>query len=327
VKQANVALFVPHLGCPHRCSFCDQNTVSGAQTLPTPQDVRDACRTALAHRAAARLELAFFGGSFTAVDAPYREALLDAAQEFLGRGIDGIRVSTRPDAADDAILAHIKRRGVCAVELGAQSMDDDVLRKNLRGHTAQDVREASARVLAQGMELGLQMMIGLDGEQETGAEETARALIACRPDTVRIYPTLVLKNTQLAERMHRGLYRPLSLAQAVERTARVMEMFERQNIRIIRVGLHQSDALARGVVAGPAHPAFRELCESRLMLERLLAQVACRPPGRLTVSVRPQDVSRMIGQRRQNAAALAERGFALSVRPDALAKPLYPRAE
>lgn len=327
MKHANVALFIPHLGCPHRCSFCDQHAISGARSVPTPQDVRRACSAAVAHRTADRLELAFFGGSFTCVDETIREALLDAAQEFLGRGIDAIRISTRPDAVGDAMLAHLKRRGVGAVELGAQSMDDAVLKKNLRGHTAQTVREGAARVREHGFELGLQMMIGLDGESGRGAEETARALCACRPDTARIYPALVLKNTALAERMKQGRYRPLSLDEAVGQAARAYEIFERERVRVIRMGLHHTETLAEEVLAGPVHPAFGELCLSRLMLDRLLARAQGRPPGRLTVSVHPQDVSRMNGQRRCNAVALGKMGYTLCVQPNASAAPLHPELQ
>lgn len=316
-RHGNLAVFVPHIGCPHRCSFCDQRIISGAQNAPTPQDVTALCESALAKNASRELELAFFGGSFTAIDRDYMCALLEAAGAFVGKGICGIRLSTRPDAVGEEMLSLLKRYPVTAIELGAQSMNDAVLLKNERGHTAQDVVDASARIRRFGFELGLQMMIGLDGETERDSEDTAQKLIACQPDTVRIYPALVLKGTELAKRLASGEYCPLTLQEGVKRTARVMELFEEKNsnIRIIRVGLHPSRELEQKVEAGPYHPAFRELCESRLMLGRLLRALEGVPAGDITVGVHPQDISRMTGQHRCNLTALAELGFSARVTP------------
>lgn len=323
-KHGNLAVFVPHIGCPHRCSFCDQRIISGAKNTPTPQDVTALCESALQKVPDRELELAFFGGSFTAIGYGYMCALLDAASKFVGKGLCGIRLSTRPDAVGEAMLTLLKTYPVTAIELGAQSMNDLVLTKNERGHTAQDVVDASARIRRFGFELGLQMMIGLDGETERDAEDTARALIACRPDTVRIYPALVIKGTELANRLAAGKYKALTLEEGIRRTARVMELFEGTDIRIIRVGLHPSKELEEKLVVGPYHPAFRELCESRLMLSRLLPQLERAPRGKITVGVHPQDFSRMTGQRRQNLTALAERGFEVRVVPVAMAIRLHP---
>ena len=316
-KHGNLAVFVPHIGCPHRCSFCNQTIISGAQTAPTPQDVAALCRSALEKASGRELELAFFGGSFTAIDRAYMCALLEAASAFVGKGIGGIRLSTRPDAVDEEMLALLKTYPVTAIELGAQSMNDAVLVKNERGHTAQDVTDAATRIRRFGFELGLQMMIGLDGETEYDTYDTARKLIACKPDTVRIYPTLVLKGTALAKRLDAGEYQPLTLEEGIQRTARVMELFEEMDsdIRIIRVGLHPSQELEQKLLAGPYHPAFRELCDSRLMLRRLLEMLENVPRGCITVGVHPQDISRMTGQHRQNLVALAERGFSARVQP------------
>lgn len=316
-KHGNLAVFVPHIGCPHRCSFCDQRIISGAQNAPTPQDVAAICESALAQNTGRELELAFFGGSFTAIDRDYMCALLDAASAFVGKGICGIRLSTRPDVVEEEMLSLLKTYPVTAIELGAQSMNDAVLLKNERGHTAQNVIDASARIRHFGFELGLQMMIGLDGETEQDSVDTALRLIACQPDTVRIYPALVLKGTELAKRLEMGKYRPLTLEEGIQRTARVMELFEEKNsnIRIIRVGLHPSKELEQKLVAGPYHPAFRELCESRLMLGRLFRVLESVPKGKITVGVNPQDISRMTGQHRQNLTALAELGFSVRVMP------------
>ncbi|KAF5030497.1 hypothetical protein DSECCO2_637510 [anaerobic digester metagenome] len=203
-------------------------------------------------------------------------------------------------------------------------MNDAVLALNERGHTVQDVIDASVRIRRFGFELGLQMMLGLDGETEQDAYDNAEKLIACRPDTVRIYPALVLKGTVLAKRLAAGEYRALTLEEGIQRTARVMEMFENADIRIIRVGLHPSGELEQKLVAGPYHPAFRELCESRLMLGRLMPQLEKVPQGKITVGVHPLDVSRMAGQHRQNLAALTACGYAAKIRPVEAARRLHP---
>lgn len=318
-KRGGVAVFVPHAGCPHRCSFCDQTAISGARGMPTPGEVAALCRDALARNdGGRRLELAFFGGSFTAVDEADMLGLLEAVQPFLGPGgFAGIRVSTRPDAVDGAAPALLRRYGVTAVELGAQSMDDAVLRQNGRGHTAGQVRRAAGLIQEAGLELVLQMMAGLPGEGSDGPLDTARALIALSPDAARIYPALILRGAGLERLWRAGDYRPLGLEEAVDVTARVMELFEEADIPLIRVGLHPSAELEQTLLAGPFHPAFRELCEGRLMLGRLLPQLAGRPPGDLFVAVRPEEISRMVGHRRQNALELARRGHRLRVVPDA----------
>lgn len=323
-KHGNLAVFVPHIGCPYRCSFCDQRIISGEEKAPTPQDVTALCQLVLEREPDRQLELAFFGGSFTAVDRSYMCALLEAAGAFVGRGLCGIRLSTRPDAVGEEMLSLLKTYPVTAIELGAQSMNDAVLQKNARGHTAQDVIDASARIRRFGFELGLQMMLGLDGETEQDAYDAANALIACRPDTVRIYPALVLRGTALADRLAAGAYRALTLEEGIQRTARVMELFEAADIRIIRVGLHPSKELEQKLVAGPYHPAFRELCEGELMLSRLLPLLSTVPQGNITVGVHPQDISRMTGQQKRNLKALAARGYIARVVSYDTARPLRP---
>lgn len=324
LKHGNLAVFVPHIGCPHRCSFCDQRVISGEEKAPTPQDVTALCQSALECASDRRLELAFFGGSFTAIDRDYMCALLDAAGALVGKGLCGIRLSTRPDAVGEEMLSLLKTYPVTAIELGAQSMNDAVLQKNARGHTAQDVIDASARIRRFGFELGLQMMLGLYGETEQDAYDTAKALIACRPDTVRIYPALVLQGTALARQLAAGTYNALTLEEGIQRTARVMELFEAADIRIIRVGLHPSKALEQKLVAGPYHPAFRELCEGELMLARLMPLLSTVPKGHITVGVRPQDISRMTGQQKRNLKTLVARGYTARVVPCDTARPLHP---
>ncbi|MEG2174873.1 MAG: radical SAM protein [Oscillospiraceae bacterium] len=323
--HGNLAIFVPHLGCAQRCSYCDQRAISGENDVPTATEVRALCAQALLKSGSRHMEMAFFGGSFTAVRREYTRPLLEAAAEFLGHGISGIRISTRPDAIDGEQLDFLRKHGVTAIELGAQSMDDHVLKKNGRGHTAEQTCRASALIREWGFELGLQLMTGLDGADETSDLMSARALADLRPDTTRIYPTLVLKDTDLALRYMGGYYRPPTLSEAVSLVARVMELFDNQDIRIIRVGLHDTSSMRAALIAGPWHPAFRELCEGELMRQRLLLQLGEHGGGEIIVAVRPEDVSRMIGHKKRNAGLLAQQGFRLSVRAVPGEKALWPR--
>lgn len=325
MKHGNIAVFVPHRGCPHRCSFCDQSAITGKVAMPTPNDVRTVCLQAQRYSQNRRLELAFFGGSFTAIDRQTMVALLDAAAPFCKEGgLSGIRISTRPDAIDPEVLSVLARHKVTAIELGVQSLDDVVLQHNNRGHTAQQSIDAAAGIKAHGFSLGLQMMIGLDNENEDGALKTARGLCEMAPDTVRVYPVLVLKGTLLEKRMREGKYTPLSLEKAVEKTARVLQLFEKAGIRVTRVGLHADKSLEANLVAGPWHPAFRELCESAIMRERISEQLTMACKGKIEVAVHPEDISRMVGHKGETKRQLEKQGWTMRVVPSQTAAPLTP---
>ena len=327
-KHSNVALFVPHAGCPHRCSFCDQRAISGHAALPTAAEVEAACERAIATRRTdpTASEIAFFGGSFTALPVAEQEALLSAAYPYVRAGhFRGIRLSTRPDCVDGETVERLCRFGVTAVELGAQSMDDRVLSANFRGHTAADVERAAACIRGAGLELGLQMMTGLYGDTDEGALETARRLCVLRPATLRIYPTQVLPGTYLATLWERGDYVPATLEGAVALCARLLWYVEReQGIPVIRLGLHADPSLQEKRLAGPYHPAFRELCEGQLYLNTALAMLkrTCPCGGAATLRVAPAALSKMIGQKRANLAALAEKGYSVTVKTDP-AVPLF----
>lgn len=321
-RHANVAIFVPHAGCPHRCSFCNQCAISGAQAMPGPEDVRKACERAVETMTtdASQSEIAFFGGSFTAIDRGIMCSLLEAASPYVRAGqFKGIRLSTRPDAVDTEVLALLKSYGVTAVELGAQSMSDEVLVANGRGHTAADVARASGEIRAAGLELGLQMMTGLYRSGDETDRETAGKLADLHPSTVRIYPTVVMEKTALADLYRKGEYTPPTLEQAVALCARLLAYFEKERgIRVIRLGLHAGKELQEGMLAGPWHPAFRELCEGELMREEALKLLRREMPkgGTVTLAVNPRDISKMIGQKRRNLALLAEKGYDIAVRGD-----------
>ena len=243
------------------------------------------------------------------------ERLLQSVWPFLRDGsFSGIRISTRPDAVGEERLQICKRYGVTSVELGVQSMSDEVLRQNGRGHTAAQVREAAARIRAFGFSLGLQMMTGLYGDTPAGARQTAEAMIALRPDTVRIYPTLVMRGTRLAEWYAAGRYHPQSLPEAVELCAELLEQFARAGISVIRVGLHDSPELRQNLLAGPYHPAFRELCESRLLRDKIETLLCGQEKGIVKVDVNPRDRSRAAGQRGENRTYFEMLGYSVRFR-------------
>lgn len=316
--SGNLAVFVPHAGCPNQCSFCDQRHISGHSEPPTPQQVAALCEQYLP--ADGSTEIAFFGGSFTAIDRDYMQRLLASAARYVQAGkAAGIRVSTRPDAVDTEVLALLRQYGVTAVELGAQSMDDAVLARNGRGHTAAQVISAAARVKAGGFSLGLQMMVGLDGADDPrdDALQTARAFLKIAPDTVRIYPTVVVAHTALYDRTRAGSYTPLTIEEAVDICAALVPLFEENDIRILRIGLHADETLAESVVAGPYHPALGEMVYARRM--RTVIEQALKVaggPARATVYVHPKDVSRAVGYRRGNITCFRDSGIELDVRAD-----------
>lgn len=321
MKHINVALFVPHEGCPQQCVFCNQRHISGKSTRLCAKDIEDAVKAAGKQgkkSLESKREIAFFGGSFTAIDRAYMLELLQAARPYIdGKRFTGIRISTRPDAIDDEICQLLKQYGVTAIELGAQSMSDDVLTMNRRGHTAQNVVDACAAIKAHGFELGLQMMTGLYGSSAQESIETARKIIACKPKTVRIYPTVVLGGTPLAQLTAGGEYRPQTLEEAVPLCAQLLKMFFDEGIDVIRLGLHSGTGVVKGYVAGPYHPAFRELCEAAIYLENarqaLRAKIPAGGPAKLFVATRA--VSQMVGHKRANLVALEAEGYPCKVYP------------
>ncbi len=322
MRHANIAFFVPHLGCPHQCSFCNQKNISGSAFSPSPAQVEKVC-TKAAEQLENRdfpAEIAFFGGSFTAIDPALMRSLLKAAYPFVANGaFDGIRVSTRPDAINPAILKILKDYGVTTVELGAQSMDDAVLSQNARGHTAQQVAEASDLIRREGFSLGLQMMIGLPGEKAEGYRETAKKIALLCPDGVRIYPSLVVEGTDLARWYREGRYIPLTVEEAVGKTAWLLRFFEEKGISVIRAGLHAEQTLEQSCIAGPYHPAFGELCYSRVWLDRLMERLEKDGLSQkaLEVFVSPSLLSQAIGQKRENIRRLSEAGYQVKILSDA----------
>lgn len=312
-RHANISVFVPHIGCSHRCSFCDQNAITGIEGAPTGEDVTAAVETApkTPNYDPENTEIAFFGGSFTAIERSYMLSLLKPAYEYVKSGaVGGIRLSTRPDAIDREILELLRSNGVTSIELGAQSMRDTVLIKNGRGHTAADVKNASRLIKEYGFSLGLQMMTGLYGDDDEGARFTASEISGLSPDTVRIYPAITLKNTRLAALYKKGEYLPQTLEEAVKLCAGLLDFFNKKDINVIRLGLHTVNA--NDYVAGPWHPAFRELCEARLYLDIALSMLG--KAGDYELYVNEKEISKMTGQSRRNIEILAKMGYNCTVK-------------
>lgn len=309
VRNRIIPIFVAHLGCPHQCVFCDQRRIAGVNRPVTPEEAAEQFRLGLEHSGPGA-EGAFYGGSFTTVDPSYQQALLDAAAPFLQSGqLSALRVSTRPDAISEEVLERLWRGGVRTVELGCQSMDDAVLLESGRGHDRQSVLHAVELLKRRGFRVILQMMTGLPGDTDAKATETAQSLAALRPDGVRIYPTVVIRGTELEERYRQGSYRPQTLEETVSLCARLLPLFLENGIPVLRIGLQPTEALSGGdAIAGPYHPALGELVKSRLyrnQAEQLLAPLA--GSGTVTLGVAPNRISLMTGQKRCNLLWLQEK--------------------
>ena len=301
-------IFIPQLGCPHACVFCNQREITGSVL---EQAYRQTERLSELPASAEKRELAFYGGSFTAIPEEQQNRFLRYAYKAMEKGvISSIRLSTRPDAVTPEILSRLQFYGVETIELGAQSMRDSVLRLSGRGHTADDVRRSSAMIQEAGFHLGLQMMTGLPGDDPSGAQETAAEIIRIKPDAVRIYPTVIVRNTELERLWRSGQYREHSVEDAVTVCAQILPMFESAGIPVIRLGLNPTEELSSGgALAGAYHPALGELIRSRVLrnqAENLLMREECRGK-KIVLAVPPRQYSQMIGQKRCNITWLNSR--------------------
>ncbi|MBR5942585.1 MAG: radical SAM protein [Clostridia bacterium] len=317
-SEARAAVFVPHLGCPNDCVFCNQRAIAGVTSPATPEDVHLAAER-VRSAGAQNAEIAFFGGSFTAIERGYMRSLLAAASEELKKGgFSGIRLSTRPDCVDDEVLDELKAAGVTVIELGAQSMRDAVLEKSGRGHTADDTRRASALIKAHGIRLGLQMMTGLPGDDDEGALYTANELVKLEPECVRIYPTVVLKNTALSRMHERGEYVPQTVGEAVALCVKLVRVFDAAGVKVIRLGLQRTESCESDVVAGAWHPAFGELIYGELKYEDMRRRFCESQPEKgevYAVSCGKENVSVYVGQKRGNFLRL-EAEFGIKMKTD-----------
>ena len=296
------------------CSFCNQHTISNS-SAPSPKEVGEMLEKACEKLPEGTAEIAFFGGSFTAIGREYMTALLEQSYPYVKSGkVCGVRCSTRPDCIDRDVLEVLKSYGVTAIELGAQSMDDNVLSANQRGHTAEDVRAASALIKECGFELGLQMMTGLYKSSPEKDIETAEKIAEIKPDTVRIYPVVILGGTKLGEFYKSGEYVPYSFETAAEICADMLEMFEQKGIRVIKLGLHASETVEGEMLGGFYHPAFREICEGILFRREI--EKHTEAGGSYIVYAAANAVSKAAGQKKCNVEYFSQKGIRIKIMQD-----------
>ena len=305
MKKRIIPIFVPHRGCPHDCIFCNQKKITGVSTDVTSEDVRNIIEEYLPTiDNDASIEVAFFGGSFTAIDEDIQNDLLEVAKEYVEKGlIQDIRMSTRPDCISEDILNRLKEYKVSIIELGVQSMDKNVLIDSVRGHDTEEVIKSAKLIKESGIKLGLQMMVGLPSDTEEKCINTARKFVELKPDCVRIYPTLVVKDTGLEILLNKGEYKPFTLEQSIQIVKKLLALFYVNNINVIRVGLQATEdiQIGKAVVDGPHHPAFRELVESE-MIKDYLTYIAKKynVEKNIIVKTNKKNISKIIGNKKSN---------------------------
>lgn len=332
-KEYIIPIFVPNLGCPNDCTFCNQKKISGQQTNVTAKDVRDTIEYYIKNFRDDNkyIEVAFFGGSFTGIDVEVQKELLETANKFIEKGkVGSIRISTRPDYINKEILKMLKKYHVKTIELGVQSSNDYILRRSKRNHTFEDVIKASKLIRRYGFRLGHQMMIGLPESTELDEINTAKDLIKLKPKMVRIYPVLVIKGTELEHEYNAGEYKPLTIEQAVERAKEVNYLFRKKKIDVIRIGLQNTEEITdpkqdkSEVVAGPYHPAFRQLVEADMWYDSIAERIRNinTKVKEVEIVVNNEDINNVVGHKRENISRLKEfYDVEVSVRQDEKMKP------
>lgn len=312
MKHSNIPIFIPELACPHQCVFCNQREISGQQSVPQPEEIPAIIETYLSTMNDGReVEVAFFGGSFTGIPLDLQERYLAQAFRYYKEGrVSGIRLSTRPDYINDSVLNLLERYGVKTIELGAQSTNDEVLLASGRGHKSEAIRYASEMILKRGFHLGLQMMIGLPHDTYERSRHTVEDIIALGADNTRIYPTLVLKNTQLAKFYAEGKYVPLDLPTAVSWAKEFFLRFESAGLTVLRVGLHPSEELDynKSLLAGPYHKSFKELVMSEVWADILKEKLLSIDNQNIIIRINPSQINFVWGYGGSNKALFERKG-------------------
>ncbi|SKC87113.1 elongator complex protein 3 [Maledivibacter halophilus] len=307
-KNYIIPIFVPHHGCPFDCVFCNQKKITGIDTPLTGAQIQKQIEDyveSIGEKKDKHIEIAFFGGSFTGININKQREFLQIASKWRRTGyVDDIRLSTRPDYINKEILLNLKENDVSIIELGVQSLKDEVLRKSSRGHSARDVLIASKLIRKMGFKLGLQMMIGLPGDSFEKSLYTAEKIISYCPDFVRIYPTLVVRGTELEKLFLQGHYIPLDIDEAVLICKEIYKLFYKNNIPIIRIGLQPTDNIMEGkdVIAGPFHPAFRQLVEAEVFKEAIVNSIDLHKNkiNKLEFMLNPKAISNLVGIKKEN---------------------------
>ena len=319
--HAIIPVFIPHAGCPHQCVFCNQNEITARITIPS---VADAERTIQTHLETIRrnpsirtVEIAFYGGSFTAIPPDRQRLYLELAEKYKRSGlIDRIRLSTRPDSIDDEILDRLAEYGTDVIELGVQSFDEEVLRKSARGHEASVVFHSAERIHRYGFILGIQLMTGLPGDSYEKCMYSVEQTIKAAPAIARIYPTVVIRNTALFEMYQKGEYNPPDLSETLETVKDMYLRLTRAGIQVIRIGLKSTDLIRTedGSVVGGYHPAIRQMVDSQIAREELEAQLNGQNEGRVVFESNPCSFSNMTGHQKMNRLYFAEKYPELIIR-------------
>ena len=305
MKKRIISIFVPHRGCPHDCIFCNQKKITGVSTEVTSEEARNIIEEYLPTIPKdASVEIAFFGGSFTAIDEKVQNELLSVAKEYVDKGlVSDIRMSTRPDCISVDILNRLKKYKTTIIELGVQSMDAKVLHDSARGHDIESVIKSAHLIKDSGINLGLQMMVGLPSDTEEKCIETAKKFIELDPFCVRIYPTLVVKDTGLETLLNKGEYKPFTLEQCIQIVKKLLVLFYVNNINVIRVGLQATEdiQLGKGIVDGPYHPAFRELVEGEMIKDYLYYLVIQnKTVSNVEMKTNNKNISKIVGNKKSN---------------------------
>jgi histone acetyltransferase (RNA polymerase elongator complex component) len=309
-KHYTIPIFIPDMACIGNCIFCDQKNITSHSHPPTKEDIQETIKTHLQSipNANAHIEVGFFGGSFTGLSITKQKEYLQEVQSYIeDRKVHSIRLSTRPDMIDDDILRFLIQYHVKTVELGAQTFDKDVLQKSGRGHSIEDTYTAAEKIKAAGIILGLQMMIGLPADTLEKALHTANTIVELGATNTRIYPLLVIKNTELEQMYKSGEYKPLSLDASVDYLSKIIPVFEKANITILRVGLHQSEGLNSGdaLIAGPYHPSIKELAISKIWKEQFQPLLQSdKYSDNIIIEVHPKEINSAIGYHASNKKML-----------------------
>ncbi|MDF2514307.1 MAG: histone acetyltransferase [Herbinix sp.] len=330
-KHVNIPIFISHEGCPNDCVFCNQRKITAKPEPMTLDEVREQIELySSTLNDQTYIELAFFGGSFTGIDARLQESYLNLAYEYKKAGkLQAIRLSTRPDYISREILDRLKLYQVDTIELGVQSLNEEVLKASNRGHMVSDVYRAVDLIKSYGFQLGIQLMVGLPEDTKERTVLSSKLTALLRPDFIRIYPTLVIKETELLQLCRQGKYHALTMEEAVDWTKEMYKVFLQDQISVIRMGLQPTELIAEGkeVLYGPFHPAFRQLVESAYFLELLHDKLIVQSSSldkitAIKILCNPRDLSQVIGHKRRNMITLQKEFPQLQVVPDESIHPM-----
>jgi histone acetyltransferase (RNA polymerase elongator complex component) len=310
-----IPIFLPNLGCPHQCAFCNQTSITGVppDTI-SPETLCLLINEFLEYKTTQRrsVQVSFYGGNFLGLKKDYIGSLLDETTKFVkNKKVDSIRFSTRPDTISGEQLGIIKDYPVSTIEIGVQSMDNRVLAMAKRGHTALDTEKAAALLKEQNYDLGMQMMVGLPGDDETKSLFTAQRIASFCPDFVRIYPTVVLARSRLAVWYRKGKYTPWSLSRCVSLVKKLYLFFKSKEIPVIRMGLQASEDLAKDstILAGPYHPAFGHMVHSEIFMDMAVSflEAGRGSCDKTVINVHPRSISKMRGLKNKNVKRLKKK--------------------